>query len=149
MQGECLISFISYFIMSCHVIWYRVVPGRVVSCYVVLCYVLFCYVMLRYDLLSHVISRHVLSYHIVSYHDIWIILMWYISHDDVIKWKHFPRYWPFVRGIHRYPVNSPHKGQWRGALMLSLICTWINSWVNTAEAGNLRRHLIWLIKTSV
>ena len=37
-------------------------------------------------------------------------------HDDVIKWKHFPRYyWPFVRGIHRSPVNSPHKGQWRGA----------------------------------
>ena len=38
-------------------------------------------------------------------------------HDNVIKWKHFPRYWPFVRGIHRSPVNSPHKGQWRGALM--------------------------------
>ena len=32
------------------------------------------------------------------------------THDDVIKWKHFPRYWPFVRGIHRSPVNSPHKG---------------------------------------
>ena len=30
-----------------------------------------------------------------------------ISHDDVIKWKHFPRYWPFVRGIYRSPVNSP------------------------------------------
>ena len=44
------------------------------------------------------------------------------THDDVIKWKHFPRYWPFVRGIHRSPVNSPHKGQWRGALMFSLIC---------------------------
>ena len=29
---------------------------------------------------------------------------------------------PFVRGIHRWPVNSPHKGQWRGALMFSLIC---------------------------
>ena len=27
-------------------------------------------------------------------------------HDDVIKWKHFPRYWPFVRGIHRSPVTS-------------------------------------------
>ena len=40
-----------------------------------------------------------------------------IIHDDVIKWKHFPRYWPFVRGIHRSPVNSPHEGQWRGALM--------------------------------
>ena len=45
-------------------------------------------------------------------------------HDDVIKWKYFPRYWPFVRGIHRLPVNSPHKGQWRGALMFSLICAW-------------------------
>ena len=42
-----------------------------------------------------------------------------ILHDDVIKWKHYPRYWPFVRGIHRSPVNSPHKGQWRGALMFS------------------------------
>ena len=43
-------------------------------------------------------------------------------HDDVIKWKHLPRYWPFVGGIHQSPVNSPHKGQWRGALMFSLIC---------------------------
>ena len=34
-----------------------------------------------------------------------------LSHDDVIKWKHFPCYWPFVQGIHRSPVNSPHKGQ--------------------------------------
>ena len=34
-----------------------------------------------------------------------------VLHDDVIKWKHFPRYWPFVRGMHRSPVNSPHKGQ--------------------------------------
>ena len=38
-------------------------------------------------------------------------------HVDGIKWKHFPRYWPFVRGIHRSLVNSPHKGQWRGALL--------------------------------
>ena len=61
-------------------------------------------------------------------------------HDDVIKWKHFPRYWPFVRGIHRSPVNSPNKGQWRGALMFSLICARINGWVNNGEAGDLRRH---------
>ena len=60
-------------------------------------------------------------------------------HDDDIKWKHFPRYWPFARGIHRSPVNSPHKGQWRGALMFSLICTRMNGWVNTREAGDLRR----------
>ena len=58
----------------------------------------------------------------------------------VIKWKHFPRYWPFVRGIHRSLVNSPHKGQWRGALMFSLICAWINGWENNREAGDLRRY---------
>ena len=52
----------------------------------------------------------------------------------------FPRYWPFVRGIHRSPVNSPHKGQWHGALIFSLICAWINGWVNKREAGDLRRH---------
>ena len=62
------------------------------------------------------------------------------SHDDVIKWKHFPRYWPFVRGIHRSPVNSPHKGQWCGALMFSLICVWINGWVNNSQAGDVRRY---------
>ena len=63
-----------------------------------------------------------------------------IVHNDVIKWKHFPRYRPFVQGIHRSPVNSPHKGQWRGALMLSLTCVWINSWVSNHEAGDLRRY---------
>ena len=62
------------------------------------------------------------------------------THDDVIKWKHFPRYWPFVRGIHRSPVNSLHKGQWCGSLMFSLICAWMNGWVNNREAGDLRRH---------
>ena len=61
-------------------------------------------------------------------------------HDDVIKWKHFLRYWPFVRVIHRSPVNSLHKGQWRGALMISLICVWINGLVNNGEAGDLRRY---------
>ena len=59
-------------------------------------------------------------------------------------WRHqmetFPRNWPFVRGIHRSPVNSTHKGQSRGALMFSLICVWINDWVNNREAGDLRRH---------
>ena len=62
------------------------------------------------------------------------------NHDDVIKWKHFPLYWLSVRGIHRSPVNSPHKGQWRGALMISLICARINGWVNNREPGDLRRH---------
>ena len=44
-----------------------------------------------------------------------------ITHDNVIKWKHFPRYKHFLRGIHRSSVDSHHRGQWRGALMFSLI----------------------------
>ena len=61
-------------------------------------------------------------------------------HNYVIKLKHFPRYWPFVRGIHRSPVISPHKGQWRRALMFSLICAWTNGSVNNRAAGDLGRH---------
>ena len=38
------------------------------------------------------------------------------------------------------PVNSPHKGQWHGALILSLICVWIKCWVKKHEAGDFRRH---------
>ena len=51
-------------------------------------------------------------------------------HDDVIKWKHFPRYWSFVRGIHRWLVNSPLKGQSSGALMFFF----------DLHTGHLRRH---------
>ena len=64
----------------------------------------------------------------------------YLTHGYAIKWKYFPRYWPFVRGIHRSSVNSLHKGQWRGALMFSWIYARINGWVNNREAGDLRRH---------
>ena len=72
----------------------------------------------------------------------WIaLLLWNPRiHDDVIKWKRFPRYWPFVHGIHRSPVNAPQKDQWRGALMFSFICVWINGWVNNRKAGDLRRY---------
>ena len=40
------------------------------------------------------------------------------------------------------PVNSPHKGQWRGTLMLSFICAWTNRWVHIRDAGDLRRHRV-------
>ena len=62
------------------------------------------------------------------------------SLDDVIKWKNFPRYWLFVRGEstgHR--EDSPHEGQWREALVFSLICAWPNGWANNRNAGDLRR----------
>ena len=57
-----------------------------------------------------------------------------------IKRKHFLHYWPFVRGIHRSAVDSPHKGQWCGALMFSLICAWTNCWENHQDACDLRSN---------
>ena len=60
----------------------------------------------------------------------------YRPYDDVIKWKHFPRHWPFMWS----PVNSPRKDQWHGALMLSLICVWTNVWISNRAAGDVRRH---------
>ena len=85
-----------------------------------------------------------------------LALYWSCSNDDVIKWKHFPIYWPFGRGIHRSPVKSPLKGLWRGALMFSLICVWINGWVNNREASDWRRYcthydvtvMLWIMECS-
>ena len=87
------------------------------------------------------------------------------EHDGVIKWKHFPLYWSFVREIHWLPVNSPHKGQWRGPLMFSLICvlnkrlskqSW-NLWFETPSRSLWRqcyasrgsqKHIIFMVHTS-
>ena len=38
------------------------------------------------------------------------------------------------------PLDSPHKGQWRGALMFSLICAWTNGWANSRDTGDLGCH---------
>ena len=60
------------------------------------------------------------------------------------RWRHqmetFSTLLAICAGNSPGPVNSPHKGQWRGALMFSLIFAWINGWVNNGEAGGLRRH---------
>ena len=53
------------------------------------------------------------------------------SLQDIDKIAHLPG---------NSPVDFSHKGQWRGALMFSLICAWINGWVNNREGGDLRRH---------
>ena len=69
----------------------------------------------------------------------------FAAHDDVIKWKHFPRYsGPVVLALCAWnspvTVNSPNKGKWWEALMFSLIYAWINVWVNNRAAGDLRCH---------
>ena len=70
--------------------------------------------------------------------------IWSISAMHWTWWRHqteaFSALLALWRGIHRSPVNSPHKGQWRRAMMFSLICAWINGWLNNREAGDFRRH---------
>ena len=75
----------------------------------------------NYKILSFVtifkfVSCNLVLCHFTLHNLFWFVrpAFWYINHqchDDVIQWKHFPHYWPFVQGIHRSPVNSPHKGQ--------------------------------------
>ena len=57
----------------------------------------------------------------------------------------FPRYWPSVREIHRSPVNSLNKGQWRTALMFYLIWAWINGRENNRESWGFQSpsRLLW------
>ena len=80
------------------------------------------------------LRRYRTHYHVTVMNGLKDGLKWEVVSHEGSWWRHqmetFPRYWPFVRGIHRSPVNSPHKGQCRGALMFSLICVWTNGWVN-------------------
>ena len=65
------------------------------------------HIMITYDVSCKYVCGFVLCF-------VWI-------HDDVVRWKHFPRYWPFVRGIHQWPANSPHKVRWYGALRFLML----------------------------
>ena len=42
-------------------------------------------------------------------------------HQDMVTRKHFPHYWPFVRGIHRSPVDSPHTGPFMPSFYISCV----------------------------
>ena len=81
-------------------------------------------------------------HHYYCRHDLHFVLLCcgFLHHDDVMKWKHFQCYWPFVWGIHWSPVNSPHKVQWCRALIFSLIFILTNGWVHNWDACDLRCH---------
>ena len=86
-----------------------------------------------------------------------VCLLWVqsVSHDmtrGIPWWRHqmeiFPRHWHLVRGIHRSPVNSPHKGQWRGALTFSLICvrTAVYSHSTVSPLYSCHKNMSWVWK---
>ena len=160
-MGELIISNMSYIILCCITEWivlqiannYEYQIEVINKCSYVVRFIIY-FFMWSFDVtllswsrlwwddgLEFLYNNHCIVQMVV--HSLALVEIWMLStqvHDGVIKWKHFPRYWPFVRGIHQSPVNSPHKGQWRGALILSLIFAWINSRVNNREAGDLRCH---------
>ena len=74
---------------------------------------------------------------------IMVVWQWSLSYD-ASWWRHqmeaFSASLVLCVGNSPVTVNSPYKGQWRGALVFSLICTWISGRVNNREAGDLRRR---------
>ena len=73
-----------------------------------------------------------------------VMIRCFNSLSPMTWWRHqmetFSALLALCAGNSPVPVNSPHKGQWRGALVFSLICAWINGWENNGEAGDLIRH---------
>ena len=75
-----------------------------------------------------------------SVSEIYSLLQQPLTHDDVIKWKHFPRHWPLCGEFtgHRWiPLTKASDAElwcflWSAPL--------INGWVNNRETGDLRRH---------
>ena len=61
-----------------------------------------------------------------------------LPHDDTIKWKHIPRYWPLCGEFtgHRWipRIKASDAELW----CLFFICVWNNSWVNNGDADDLR-----------
>ena len=96
-------------------------------------------------------NRVILAHVITGIHYIWnclhwcVVLFWLLKNKTVMMTSSKKTSKLRVTGhlcgeFTGWPVNSPHKGQWRGALMFSLICVWINDWVNNREAGDFRRY---------
>ena len=78
------------------------------------------------------------------------VSIWWRHHG--IEMETFSALLALCAGNSPVPMNSPHKGQLRGTLMFSLICAWINGWVNNREAGAVRRQLsrwLWSVVRTV
>ena len=118
-----------YYVHICTCLWILILYRSMLWVRVSVCVYMHVCVLIRIpsciDLFPcHLFVSHVLIFYLYTY---WINDFWFlisvarsqISHDDVIIWKRFPRCWPFVGGIHLSSVNSLHRGQWRGALILS------------------------------
>ena len=86
----------------------------------------------------------IIDWNLEMFASMWFSLYWSFLALSSTWWRHqmgaFAALLALCAGNSPVPVNSPHNGQWRGVLMFSLICVWINDCVNNREAGDLRRH---------
>ena len=57
----------------------------------------------------------------------------------IMTWNRFSHYWPFVRGMYRSPIDSPHKGRAMRSILLSLLLAWAICWLIRRVANGLRR----------
>ena len=123
-----------------------------VSAQMVILYCIVSYRIVSYRIVSYrIVSYHIISYHIISYHIIlYYIILYYIILYYIILYYTILHYiyWCFigklsvVNLIHQSHVDSPHKGQCRGALIFSLKSASTNGWTDNRGAGDLRRHRI-------
>ena len=58
---------------------------------------------------------------------------WYV---DIMQWKRFPHYWPFLRSL----VNSPHKRPVMQGVCCFFTVARISCEINSRVAGDSRRH---------
>ena len=68
------------------------------------------------------------------------LVRWNMNHDGVVKWKHFPCYWPFAREFHWWPVDSPQSPVTRSVAVFFDPRLKKNGWANNRDAGDLRRY---------
>ena len=97
-----------------------------------------------------------------------VTIWWSFSYNDAVllveeiilsRWRHQIETFsavlpPFVRGIRQSPANSPHKGQWRGALMVSLRLNkrlsnpYGRRWFETSSDSLWRHCNVWIVRWS-
>ena len=104
-------------------------------------------VILKTNLSRHINHRPFArwDWHFFQYSEKCRLFVFHMLQNGVGSWwRHqmetFSSLLALCAGKSRSLVNSPPKDQWRGALVFSLTCAWINGWINNDEAGDLRRH---------
>ena len=102
-----------------------------------------CYTSSAWSSWSHVhLGCRGRTFHGIDFCERAWVLIEYVWEALKAWWRHQMKTFSALLAISagNSPVNSLHRGQWRGALVFSLICAWINGWVNNGEAGDLRHH---------